>query len=296
MLKRPVKILLVCDDVAAAERLQQTIEAVVGDGTVTAERLDAAVGQPVDAPYDLILLDIDAAGEDWGAAITMLRLQMPQVPLIAVGDCPQENQAAQALHAGAQDCLSRAEGKGPVLARAIRHACERSRYQWNLDETGEQRSHDREIGGLSTISRRAPLPITERSFGSRLLADRETTDFNDLIQCYGELLDRALLGTTAADRARIARNLQAVADRLGVLGAGPRDAVDLHKAAMINRLQGRSARKNRAYVEEGRLLLVQLMGYLVSYYRHLSWDGRSEQRLSSRVRQADSVDAGKIAR
>lgn len=296
MLERPVKILLVCDDSDVVERLRQKTEAVTGVGAVVTLRLDEAVSQPAEAGYDLILLDIDAAGEDWDGAIIALRRQMPQVPLIAIGERPQEKQAVQALRAGAQDCLSRAEGEGLALVRVIRHARERSRFQLNLDETGEQRSHDRELGGLGTISGRRPLPVTERSFGSLLLAERVAADFNDLIRCCGDLLDQALLGTTPADHAHLARDLHAIADRLGILGAGRRDVVDLHKAAMINRLEGRSARKNRAYVEEGRLLLVQLTGYLVSYCRHLSWDGRPDERLSRRVRPSGSAGAGEMTK
>ena len=83
------------------------------------------------------------------------------------------------------------------------------------------------------------------------------------------------MGALAKDQSVFVANLIDIADHLGALGAGPRDVVDLHKAAMASRLKDRSPRQNRAYVEEGRLLLVQLMGYLVSYYRRLSWGSRS---------------------
>jgi len=113
-----------------------------------------------------------------------------------------------------------------------------------------------------------------------------------LVARYEGLLDRALLGPTGRDYDQLDAELDDIANRLGLFGAGPRDAVDLHKAAMIDRLEGELARKNRAYIEEGRLLLVQLMGHLVAHYRRLSWGRGAVPRTRFTVDDATATNAG----
>lgn len=280
MAEQPHKILIIGDDARSAARLERALAAGMGDGVaiVTSATFDEAFSV-TEFNSDLLFVDIEATGVDWVEKIAKLRARAPEVPLIAIASRGEETQAIQALQAGAQDCLSAVEVEGVPLLRAVRYAIERNRFQVQLEEAYEQISRDREFGGLNAISGPAPLPVTERSFGSVSLPQRVPEDFDELVQRYGALLDRALLGRSARDYDRLVSDLNEIADRLGMLGAGPRDAVDLHKAAMSNRLEGQSARKNKAYVEEGRLLLVQLMGHLVSYYRSLSWGRGPAPRL-----------------
>ena len=61
--------------------------------------------------------------------------------------------------------------------------------------------------------------------------------------------------------------LRELADRLGAVRAGPRDVVDLHTVVLRQRLATATVEQAAAYGEEGRLLLLELMGDLVSYYR-----------------------------
>ncbi|QLH39390.1 MAG: hypothetical protein HWD60_11135 [Defluviicoccus sp.] len=121
------------------------------------------------------------------------------------------------------------------------------------------------------MSDRTPTPITERSLGTMSLMQRAPEQFGELVHRYGDLLDRSLMGRSNQELARLIEDLSEISDCLGILGAGPRDTVDLHKAAMTTRLEVCSAHKTKGYVEEGRLLLLQLMGHLLSFYRRLSW-------------------------
>jgi hypothetical protein len=61
-----------------------------------------------------------------------------------------------------------------------------------------------------------------------------------------------------------------IADRLGFLRAGPRDVVDIHITALKEKSSGATPQKNKAYAEEGRIKVLELMGLLVSYYRNRS--------------------------
>ncbi|MBL8666248.1 MAG: hypothetical protein JNM48_02165 [Rhodospirillales bacterium] len=264
------KIMLVSDDDNSAVRVQHAIQAVLDGAVVTTQRPDASLDHPAEVAYDLLLVDVDS---NWMETIVRLRQQQPDAPLIAI--CDSSRKAIEALQAEAQGRLGSPEREGPVVACALRDAIRCGRFQLSSSETGEQLSQDREIARLGALGSPVPLPSTERSFGAMPLSHAEALGFASLVERYGALLDQTPVNASAKDQSVFVSSLIDIADHLGALEAGPRDAVDLHKAAMASRLKGRTPSENRVYVEEGRLLLVQLMGYLVSYYRRLSWGSRS---------------------
>ncbi len=58
-----------------------------------------------------------------------------------------------------------------------------------------------------------------------------------------------------------------MADQLGRRRASPRDVMDLHLDALWHTSTAASPARAQAYAEEGRLLVLELMGYLAAYYR-----------------------------
>ncbi len=252
-------------------RLQRALSAGEGAAIVKSATFDdfaAALGSDA---LDLLFVDVQAAGADWPDKIVMLWSQAPDVPIIAIIPASKEALAILALQAGAQDCVSEPEIEGAGFSRTARYAIERSRFLVQRDVAHHQRTRDREIGALNAMNSQHALTVTRRSFGLMPFQQSEPDEFQQLVVRYGGLLDRALLGTSGRDYDQLDAELDEIANRLGLYGAGPRDAVDLHKAAMIDRLEAELARKSRAYIGEGRLLLIQLMGHLVSHYRRLSW-------------------------
>ena len=278
MRDKPYNVLIIGDK-SNLPRLQRALAAGQGAAVVKSATFDdAATASDSDAP-DLLFVDVQAAGADWPDKIAMLRRQVPDVPLIAIVPVNEEAQGIQALQAGAQDSLSETELERAGLSRTARYAIERSRFLVQREVHQHKMTRDREFGGLNAIGIEPALTVTRRSFGLMPLQQSAPDEFQELVGRYGELLDQALLGTSRRDYDQLDTELDAIANRLGLFGAGPRDAVDLHKAAMTDRLEAELARKNRAYIEEGRLLLIQLMGHLVSHYRRLSWGRVTVPRL-----------------
>ena len=54
---------------------------------------------------------------------------------------------------------------------------------------------------------------------------------------------------------------------MGFLKAGPRDVIDIHTLTLRKKNEKATQAKAQAYVAEGRLMVLELMGYLTSYYR-----------------------------
>jgi DNA-binding response OmpR family regulator len=128
----------------------------------------------------------------------------------------------------------------------------------------------RELDSLDRLSSRPRASVAAQMFAAPPLRTHSPKIFDHMVQLYGDLLDLALQQRAYKIEHNIAERLHAIVDRLGALKAGPRDVVDLHQTALKHKAAGANFMKAQAYVEEGRMRLVEIMGYLVAYYRTLS--------------------------
>lgn len=271
--------------------IERRLSRALGQGTY-AEKVALCVVEPGRAleyletsvapvEFSVILVDVGEVGPAFSKLIARVRLTAPGTPVIALGDAVDEPVSLAALQSGAHDLIDCADIDDAHLARSIWFAIERNRFQRQHSEELELAARKRELDDLHAMGGPPPLPVTHRSLGAAPLIERMPEEFDRLVIVYGEVLE-TLTGRNAADRDEA---LHRIADSLGSLGAGPRDAINLHKAVINARLESRSARETKAYVEEGRLLLLQLMGYLVSFYRSLSWGRAPTLRVSATGRR-----------
>lgn len=125
----------------------------------------------------------------------------------------------------------------------------------------------RELRALEQLSRSAPAPVTAQRFGATPLREGMPTAFDELLKQYADLIEQAFEQRIYKVDRFVSDGLRGLADRLGALRAGPRDVVELHTVAMRQRLATATPEQVEAYGEEGRLLILELMGHLVSHYR-----------------------------
>jgi CheY-like chemotaxis protein len=128
----------------------------------------------------------------------------------------------------------------------------------------------RELDSLERLSSSPRASVAAELYGAPPLRKALPESFEKLVQLYGDLLDLALQQRAYRVEHNIPEWLHAIVDQLGFLKAGPRDVVDIHRTALKRKAAGANLLKAQAYVEEGRMRLVELMGYLVSYYRNQS--------------------------
>ncbi|MBV8719486.1 MAG: response regulator [Chloroflexi bacterium] len=128
------------------------------------------------------------------------------------------------------------------------------------------RPAERELRELQSLAG-APTPITAQRFGVLPLRDSAPEAFKRLRQTYTEILGLALDQRVYKVEHRTSQALHDLADELGALSAGPRDVIDLHVQALKERMAHASRDQTSALAEEGRLLVLELMGDMVTYYR-----------------------------
>lgn len=125
---------------------------------------------------------------------------------------------------------------------------------------------DREVERLAAPP--AATAVTAQLFGVVPLHERAPGEYWSLFQRYLRLLDAVIRRQTYKDEpADVSDELRAVADGLGGLRAGAREVAELHARALRQRTRGAPAAKQSMLIAEGRLLALELMGHLVSFYR-----------------------------
>ena len=125
----------------------------------------------------------------------------------------------------------------------------------------------RELCSLELLSHPPTAAVTAELFDTAPLRDSLPDTFEELVVHYGKLLDQALKQRAYKVDYDISGSLRSLAEQMGVLRASPRDVVKLHSTALQRKTSAVPSAKARAYLEEGRILVLELMGYLLSYYR-----------------------------
>jgi signal transduction histidine kinase len=128
---------------------------------------------------------------------------------------------------------------------------------------------------LAAFERMAAPPsvsaITAQLFGATPLHERAPLEYSDIVERYGALLHTALHRKAYRGQGEgLADDLRELGERLGDLGAGPREVTEVHARALKVAVRGVTAAKTQALLAEGRLLALELMGNLASFYRRRS--------------------------
>ena len=112
-----------------------------------------------------------------------------------------------------------------------------------------------------------PVEISARLLGQGSLREANPDKFQEFRQQYGACLEQAFDQRVYRITYQISNNLKNLAIDLCLLRAGPRDVVDIHHSAIQDIFEKYQLPRRQVYVEEGRLLLLELMGSLVHAYR-----------------------------
>jgi len=129
---------------------------------------------------------------------------------------------------------------------------------------------ERELHSLERFSTPPGTATTAETFGLMPFRQASADTFNQVVQRYGDLMDLALEQQAYKVEHDISGKLRTIAEELGSFKAGPRDVVEIHSLALRKKTSQASHAKAQAYAEEGRMMVLQLMGHLASYYRTYS--------------------------
>ncbi|MBF0480766.1 MAG: PAS domain-containing protein [Desulfovibrionaceae bacterium] len=129
-------------------------------------------------------------------------------------------------------------------------------------------SCEREMHSLEQMSAPVPAGVTAASLGIKGLREASAELFADLTERFADLLAKAVEMLAIKVDYNIQAKIGEISEALGSMRAGPRDATEIFLAALQKNCMGVSTEKCRAYREEGRIMLIELIGKLAVYYRN----------------------------
>lgn len=254
-------VLVIDDDPAVAEALADTLRPEFAVLVVTAPQAAlAALGE-----HDVAVLIADQRMPAMGGVQLLVeaRRRHPDVVGVLATAYSDIATAVQAINeAQAFGYLAKPWDADELLI-LVRRAIDAHRAR----RRDLHQQQQRELRALEQFSRSVPSPVTARRFGATSLREGMPAAFDELSRQYAALVEQAFEQRIYKVDHFVSDGLRGLADRLGALRAGPRDVVELHTVVMRQRLASATPEQVEAYGEEGRLLILELMGHLVSHYR-----------------------------
>ncbi|MBF0180841.1 MAG: response regulator [Magnetococcales bacterium] len=276
MLDQTVRVLLIEDDLGFATLLDEWLADLERRHSLFSPsrirltqvaRLSQAVLELADAPFDILLVDLNLPDSTGLDTFERVRAQAADLPVIVLSGLDDESLAIQAVRSGAQDYLVKNTIDGNLLFRSIRYALERHALHQALERAREEERRTREQGSLDRLSDRNVSRVASQMLGIQELKRDYQDRFINLVARFGQVLDRQWQMRTHKVHYNIADDLKQIAAELGFLRCGPRDVVDIYLATLEQWEEPANPQKNEALHEECRYLAFELMGRMVSFYR-----------------------------
>lgn len=234
---------------------------------ISVNTLQDAINCLEEEKIDVVLLDLILPDSKGIESLIILKEIVPDIPIVIQTANDDETIIVRAFQLGANGYLRKKNLDTNLLIYAIRLAIERQQYINNLLALQQEQRQAEEFATLESLANAIQPSITARMFASESLKESIPDVFGELTQQYAELLDLSIQQRIFKIDYDIPEQLRTLADKLGFFKASPRDVVDIHTKALKEKTHNMKLAKVQAYVDEGRLRLLELMGYLTSYYR-----------------------------
>jgi DNA-binding response OmpR family regulator len=269
MYTEPIRVLLVEDDPDDALLLKESLTetSTTKFSFIHADSLFTGLKCAVEQEYDVILLDLNLPDSGGISTLTSLIAQAPQAPIVVLTGLEDEELSVKVHQIGAQDYIVKGQANSELLPRAIRYAIERQRLLEELESSQQREREARELASLELITHSSQTSITEQSFGVLRLQQSAPEYFNALVKRFEQNLEMSVEKRILKITHNVEEELLRMAEQLGSVKAGPRDVIDIYLRALKNLSQDAKPQKAQVLAEEGRLLVLGLMGNLVSFYR-----------------------------
>jgi len=259
---QPRVILLVEDNPADADFVEELLEQTDTERytILRSTRISDAVDKLEKNQVDVVLLDLrlpDGAGL---STLHSIRAVDQNVPVVVLTGTEDEALAMSCIHAGAQDYLCKGEIRSASLRRAIGYAITRIREA----QVRQMEALLRQYRGLSNQT--SQTSVTAALAGSGVVRERHPEVFADLVHSYIRLLE-AYYEQLVFRKEKPRDAMEYVITSLGDCGAGPRDLLDVHVAALDELMNRPSTKPGSSLLIEARLMALEMMGLLVDYYR-----------------------------
>jgi DNA-binding NarL/FixJ family response regulator len=264
-----INVLLAEDDPTDAMLLKESL-AYVGGIDFRIEHVDclAACLEAVRrSTFDAVLIDLGLPDSSGLETFRTLRDEAPGAVILVLSGLEDEETAIKAVQMGAEDYLMKSQVRTSLLGRMIRYAIERHGLKKQLEDKRTREAQALELRSMDGLSVPPGTNMTAGLYGGGSLRENMSDAFDSLARQYAQILDTSLELRTYKSERSLSDDLRELGNELGLLRAAPRDLVEIHSTVIRDKIRGTSVRKSEALLEEGRLAVLETMGYLAGFYR-----------------------------
>ena len=277
MLDCPCRVLLVEDDSEDIELIKNMLADARsgffqrGFELACAETLAEAKEILSSQNFDVILLDLMLPDSRSMNGLEELQAATESATIIVQTALEDEVVAVKALEMGACGYLPKVASDRNLLLYAIRSAIDRQKQSINAEPLQQ---HLQELDDLENL-----IANSSESKQDNSLFQKMPDIFGELEARYRQLLDRFVEQKIYQVEYELVVEINVLIEQLGYLQATPRDLVELD-TAVLKQKQSVNRKGAKAFIIEGRYLLLELMGKLAAYY-HRYYIGLSKLNLAS---------------
>ncbi|MCP5419506.1 MAG: response regulator [Gammaproteobacteria bacterium] len=203
------------------------------------------------APFDILLLDLNLPDSQGLETFRRLKESSHEAAVVVLTGLADNTLAVEAIRHGAQDYLIKDHLDSNLLVRSLCYAVERQRLQAELERVRQMQYQRQEMLSLEELSKASP---------------EQQESVQELLRDYTVLVQRHVRATRLQE-SRPAEHVRAMAQRLTRLHARARDVVQLHLRMLENTGSWAKAAEERAFANDARLVLLELMGNLIDIYQ-----------------------------
>lgn len=232
-----------------------------------ATRLDEALALMRETAFDAVLLDLGLPDSQGVDTFARLHAAAPEVPILVLTASDDAETGASTIRGGAEEYLLKQQAQSTLLSNAVRYTVLRAgvRHERALQVQREERT--REMQDMDRLTQAPATTVSARVYSGSPLRENGPGEFNAAVAEYGDLVSAALDRRIHGGEGGGSERLRELGLQIGFMRGGPRDVVEIHTTALRRLTTDTTATKARALMEEGRLMLLELMGNLTSYYR-----------------------------
>jgi DNA-binding NarL/FixJ family response regulator len=269
------KVLLIEDNLQNTELIHQLLRQTDGcslaDGLSFEVKCVLTLQQGITGltqeDFQVILLSLNLEDQEGLHNLKTIREKIGRIPVLVHTNQEDETLFVKSFQLGADGYLTLHKLETNLLLYEIRLAIERQQYITQIENLEGRKRQEQEVADLEQLVNNDATSITSRMFGVQPLRDSVPEIFQEMKEDYSKILDLALEQRAFKVEHDISEKLRDLADKLGFLKASPRDIIDLHTKTLREKTQNVTLAKAQAYVTEGRLMVLELMGNLVTFYR-----------------------------
>jgi DNA-binding response OmpR family regulator len=232
-----------------------------------ASRLADALRFLKEKQFDVVLLDLGLPDSQGVDTFTKLHREAPNVPILVLTSLDDDTAGVKTIEGGAEDFLVKREAQAALLRNSVRYAVLRANVRRTQEENRQREEQSREIESMDKLSLSPATGVTARIYSGGPLHDNAPAEFKAAVAEYFDLLGLAMEQRIFKVDSDCSGRLRELGLQLGFLRSGPRDVIEIHTTALRKQFEKVSAPKAQAFMEEGRIMLLELMGNLISYYR-----------------------------